>query len=374
MVHAMDRTIEKSRMASDRCSTASSLPCPKELIASAWPEICKCAAEVGIDLQKTAGHIPPSGELVRGRQVPVIAPRYKGACYFLYFENTLRGGDRWPYFHFATHKDGGRTMSFNGLRWWQAGNMPAAGSRSAGSLTVRPFRSAHHDEKASRLRRIVHADRAWKQATPVCCETAWINERLCGHATESLIDRVELRHLQSDMHDTLMAPLASGDHQQAGYQLIHVPFRGGVDCKRTHVRPGFSIKGASIRIRSMPNQCGGPVAICEGLATGLTIAMVWPGEVRIALCASNIAAVRKSVSGPVTFFHDHDIWKPTIGNVGLAAASQASRPGDQIITPTFSRHAQRHRPTDFNDLLKLEGSNALASDVSSALIQERTSD
>lgn len=63
------------------------------------------------------------------------------------------------------------------------------------------------------------------------------------------------------------------------------------------------------------------VAICEGLITGLSIALFWKGPIYVALTAGNLRHVRHCLvqqgDGAVYFFVDNDQWKPHVGNVGL---------------------------------------------------------
>lgn len=106
-----------------------------------------------------------------------------------------------------------------------------------------------------------------------------------------------------------------------------------------------------------------PTGMCEGLATGLSVALVWPGQIRVALDAGNLVAVRQDIYGPVTLFADNDQWSNTGINTGITKARQAATLIDKVIIPAFSAASLCHKPTDFNDLLQLEGLNALKKSV-----------
>ena len=123
------------------------------------------------------------------------------------------------------------------------------------------------------------------------------------------------------------------------------------------------LKGSYIEILPQKGSPPKSPALCEGLATGLSIALVWAGPVYVALSANNLEAVRHNLTGPVTIFSDNDAWKPEVGNVGETAARRALHSGDNLISPKFEQQSLQYQPTDFNDLLMLEGIHALVKQV-----------
>jgi hypothetical protein len=52
-----------------------------------------------------------------------------------------------------------------------------------------------------------------------------------------------------------------------------------------------------------------------------------------------------------------------VGNVGKTAASRALVAGDSLCIPQFRQKSLVYKPTDFNDLLMLEGIRALLKQV-----------
>ena len=78
------------------------------------------AKAAGIDGEALLARMPPAGQLVTGRQVPVVSPAYRNTCSILFYLNWTRSGGSWPYVRFHTFKHGGITTEFNGLRCWQA--------------------------------------------------------------------------------------------------------------------------------------------------------------------------------------------------------------------------------------------------------------
>lgn len=74
-------------------------------------------------------------------------------------------------------------------------------------------------------------------------------------------------------------------------------------------------------------------------------------------------AVRQPIAEPVVFFCDEDIWKPHVGNVGRNKALGAMQLGDVLHGPGFHPLSLASQPTDYNDLLWLEGVEALGQQV-----------
>ncbi|WP_404296439.1 hypothetical protein [Halomonas sp.] len=341
------------------------LPKPYDLLGMAWPEVATCAQQVGIDADALRYSLPTPGTLLTGNHVPVVAAPYRGKCSVLLHINRMSGGDEWPFLRFYTFKQGGQHCDFNGLRWWQQvgrdGEVPAPGN-PVFSEAYELGRQRESDMQRWRQANYRRWGQHWTNALPVDPWHPWIRHRLMELATPALMHRVALRSYDAAGGETLMAPLERvGSAGHVGYQLLSLMPQLGETEKRTCIPQAGASRGAFIRICAAGDSAQGkaPIAICEGLATGLSLALVWRGEIRVALCADNLSAVRRGIPGPVTLFHDHDIWKPAVGNVGRQGALAAMRPGDCLHGPGFHPESDEAKPTDYNDLLWLEGPEAL---------------
>lgn len=348
------------------------MPAPMELLSMAWSEASTAANEVGIDLDALRRALPAPGTLMKGAQVPVLDRKYRHTCSVLFHVNRLPGGYEWPFLRFTTFKHGGLQRDFNGLRWWRD-----IGARLAGGLepslsrcsSEAPARAAlrHRQEQAWRLKRFQRWHQRWQLAEPLQGWHPWVKERLGWHADATLLGHLDLRYWPRADGYTLMAPLENALGNPAGYQLLHAT-PGQPSVKRFCLPEEGASAGSFVRLRS--RESGSlikrPVAICEGLATGLSLALAWPAEIRMALTAGNLARVRRGIVGPAVFFCDQDLWKPHVGNVGRDKALAAMQGGDMLHGPEFHPCSLASRPTDYNDLLWLEGRDALCEQVGRA--------
>jgi len=99
------------------------------------------------------------------------------------------------------------------------------------------------------------------------------------------------------------------------------------------------------------------IYVVEGFATGATVHEATRAYVVIAFDAGNLESstlrlLREYPEAQIIIAADNDAW--TDGNPGLTQAQEAAKTcGAQVLTPRFQRKASK--PTDFNDLLQLEG-------------------
>ena len=126
---------------------------------------------------------------------------------------------------------------------------------------------------------------------------------------------------------------------------------------------------------------GGPdVFICEGYATGATIHEATGGTVIIAFDAGNILPVAENIKSKfpnikITICADNDQWteyrdgKPNPGLILGKAAAEAI--GGKLIYPDFKDVSSK--PTDYNDLARLEGLDAVKSQIFTASQKTRFS-
>jgi hypothetical protein len=327
----------------------------EQILQDASDHICSLAEDVGIDGSRLLHQLPMNGEMLKGKSVPVLETKYRSTCSALLYINHTRWGS-WPFMRLHTFKHGGVERRFNGLQWARSrfsnGN-DTLGRKSTSSHDI-GFRSKSRQVDEDRLRATRHLALSQKHQRAAAIHTnhTWIKKRLCNLASQPLLDRLQIRCLGDQQ---LLVPFGNHIAGTVGYhQITSQPSH---DEKRHFVYKSGQLTGSYIYIKPTAGKrtADRPVLICEGLATGLSLALVWPGEIRIALCANNLRAVRNNTHQPVIFCHDEDKWKPTSGNTGRIMAQAAMHLNDRLIAPQFLCSALLSQPTDFNDLLRLEG-------------------
>lgn len=343
----------------------------------AFNDIVKAAAQAGIDGKALLAQLPPHSVRLTGNQVPVLEKRYRGTCSVTYYFNQNPAGEPWPFFRFHTFKDGGVTADFNGCRWLKENRtlleltrheQQIASNEVIAKSNVQPEpRSSSaplEAEDKSRAEYFSLLQKGFKYATPVAADHPYIRERLAGYANQQLLSRVMLRNFRGK----LMAPLERINGEHTGFQLI-MPDRE-TDNKRNHVAYPGAMRGSFVRISAVSGLRYFPIMFCEGIFTALSLALVWPGEIRAVLSCHNYAGCRDHLNEHVYFAHDNDVYKPQIGNVGLKHAKAASRQGDIFIAPQFLPMHQHKKPTDFNDMLQLYGVSSLQQTIEQAMVEQ----
>ncbi|MBX7224081.1 MAG: hypothetical protein K1Y36_29465, partial [Blastocatellia bacterium] len=144
---------------------------------------------------------------------------------------------------------------------------------------------------------------------------------------------------------------------------------------------GLAKQGAFIRLGTPAgfNPKRPSFVVCEGLATGLSLRAALgketESEVLCALDAGNLAPVVAALRAQygtkskchIVIAADHDQWKAErlergepLGNTGLIKAHQtALKYRCQVVTPAFADLDTADQPTDFNDLHRLAGLEAV---------------
>lgn len=325
------------------------------ILQQARDHIVDLAAEVGIDGEAVLADLPAPGQLWYGPTVPVHTRRSRGHCSVLFHINRSISGQEWPLLRFQTFKNGGEVRTFHGLQWLLQNKDCHQMKPTQSTIFIRrevneTLERLQAEERLARFRQVHHE---FTKSQPLTTSAQWLQHRLCGEATANLCERVEIRQLGS----RLLAPLETPSGALTGYQSI-VPGVAG-DQKRFLLAHSGVLKGSFVRIRAMDSVAEEAVLICEGIATALSLALVWPGEIRAALTSSNLAAVRAGLKGRAVFAHDMDVYKPKVGNVGRKAACEAMRKDDLLLTPHFHYDDIEQQPTDFNDVLALYGLDEL---------------
>ena len=101
------------------------------------------------------------------------------------------------------------------------------------------------------------------------------------------------------------------------------------------------------------------VYIAEGYATAATIAQATNSQTYASFSAWNLPEVAKAIrqkhpKAIIIICADNDKYKPDLGNIGVEKASEAAKSIDASVgIPTFQDETLK--PTDYNDLLCLEG-------------------
>ncbi len=113
--------------------------------------------------------------------------------------------------------------------------------------------------------------------------------------------------------------------------------------------------------------------ICEGYATGLTIYNAAKSCVVVAFNANNLLAVTKNIKTQypqikIIICGDNDSW--TAGNPGAAKAKQAAQETNSwVVIPQFKNIS--NKPTDFNDLMLLEGIDEVRKQLAANAIEPK---
>lgn len=146
---------------------------------------------------------------------------------------------------------------------------------------------------------------------------------------------------------------------------------------------GFSKPGCAVRLGEVVP--GRIVLVCEGYATGLTLRMATDNElaVYVALDAGNLASVIAIVRGNhpecrILICADDDYLTRNhagdLTNVGRLSARKVAKvvSGCDLLWPVFTAATRGPKDTDFNDLHKAQGLEAVTRQLGSVLRALRT--
>jgi phage/plasmid primase-like uncharacterized protein len=127
-------------------------------------------------------------------------------------------------------------------------------------------------------------------------------------------------------------------------------------------------KGCFFHLSSVP---GGPVLICEGYATGASLALATGWTVICAMDCGNLLPVAQEIrklhpNRTLILCADNDQF--TEDNPGLTKATAAAKSIHAVVAhPEFGDNALADKPTDFNDLHRLEGLPSVRTQIYDAL-------
>jgi putative DNA primase/helicase len=137
--------------------------------------------------------------------------------------------------------------------------------------------------------------------------------------------------------------------------------------------PGGRTAGCFFTLADTPES---PLVICEGYATGASIAEATGFGVVCAMNCGNLLAVSKALrekfpSREIVICADNDLH--TDGNPGLTKATEAAKAiGARLAVPKFNDMTTN--PTDFNDLHQLEGLTTMKTQIESAQVPKESDD
>lgn len=136
---------------------------------------------------------------------------------------------------------------------------------------------------------------------------------------------------------------------------------------------GGKIAGCCFILADKPD---GPLAICEGYATGASIHATTGFAVVCAMNCGNLLAVSKALrekypARQIIICSDNDQF--TTNNPGLTKAMEAAKTiSGNLAVPQFTDVGTK--PTDYNDLHQLEGINAVRNQIENATPPKETDD
>lgn len=295
-------------------------------------------AELGLDLK---GQLPVmDGQIHR---VPLLAKNGRGldGAYCLHADGIPAG---WA----QNHVQGDRvTLIASGVRLSPAEMEKQRAERAARIQAQQQARALEYDNAAAR------AQRLWDSFGPAG-DHAYLQEK----GVEAFgIRQVEVEAGKS----RLVVPLHNIDGELRGYQTIdddgQKRFFAGME-----KRGNFCLLGDEGKDLSQAE-----IVICEGYATGASIHMATGAPVAVAFDAGNLKPVAEAIrekypNATITICADNDHGKEqeTGRNVGVEAARDAARAVQgKVRIPIFTADEKQQGLTDFNDLHKARGLDAV---------------
>ncbi len=162
----------------------------------------------------------------------------------------------------------------------------------------------------------------------------------------------------------LIIPVLGANGELNGLQRIDADGRKKFLAGTRKKSSMFGIKGNGTHI------------ICEGFSTGVSLHMATNASIVVAFDAGNLSYVARAVSKKknpknIIIAGDNDAWKLKMGqpNIGADMAQKAAQEiGARVMVPEF-KNPDGKKTTDFNDLHRVEGLDAVKFQFESALAQ-----
>ncbi len=268
-------------------------------------------------------------------------------------------------------KDGAYCAYLDGvLAGWSQNYVTGEKSKfiSSGMQLTEEEKAKQRAEHAQKLqereaKRQIGYDNAAKRAEKIYTEAKEVTAQNIHSEDSYLGKKGVLPHVakQND-YGQLVIPLHNIEGEIRGVQFINQDgskhFLTGIEKKGNFTLLSDDVKNAT------------KVLVCEGFATGASLHEATKLPVAVAFDAGNIESVSKALAEKykgieITICADNDQYRDN--NVGLEKAKNAALAvGAKLAVPQFSKEEQAQKLTDFNDLHKAEGLEAVSKQVSQA--------
>ena len=199
----------------------------------------------------------------------------------------------------------------------------------------------------------------WENAPPAKAEAACLQSRAVGAHGLRAADR-----------DRLIVPV-----RDAGGALMSLQFISPDGKKR--LMAGGRKDGGMHVIEARGGRGDGPIIVAEGYATAATLGEASGHTAVCAFDAGNLRAVAEALRAKhpqraIVMAADDDRAKRGRGNVGLNRARDAARAvGGKVVEPGFTDAERAKGMTDFNDLARARGVEAVRAALAPALAGDR---
>ena len=212
---------------------------------------------------------------------------------------------------------------------------------------IRIFEKAKREKEKIHLDAAKHAERIWNEAIPANSEHPYLKRKA--------VKAYGLRKNQRDGFDVLIVPLKDIHKKTWSIQYIH-PDQRKLD--KIFMKNG--------RISGLFFTIGDPTyerVVCEGYATGASIHEATGYCVHVAFNAGNLKSVAKTIRQQHTeskiFIAADDDYR-TEGNPGITKAKETAELVDgEMVVPIWTADTRSEKDTDFNDLGRCEGLQAI---------------
>lgn len=286
----------------------------------------------------------------------------------------------------SSHKNGWYFLHLDGPQWGQAGSWDVNGGEPVCHWCAKSDKQITQVERDTqraqqRAMKVQHdaerttdhdvaaslAQTLWESARPVNAGHGYLTAKGINANGARLIQAVEAHRQCNRLSPELIGPLLVIPIRNAAGHLRSLQFITEAGLKRPLT--GGEKQGGYFAIGSPKGQ----IIICEGYATGASLAECTGDAVAIAFDAGNLydVALALHVKLPalkiiVAADDDH----LTAGNPGLTKARAAAQAvGGLMVVPSFPAD-RPDKATDFNDLHQLAGVDAVKSGISYAINSE----
>jgi len=255
---------------------------------------------------------------------------------------------------------------------------PAAGAFGCWKRGTKENWCEHQPKDPSDAQRAVVRQR-WQRAEQEREQAEADRQAKSGRTAQWILDHAEAVTTHSYL--ATKGVQTHGDLRQARDGKLIVPMRDAdgtlqslqfidADGSKRFLRGG-RIVGCCFTLTGRPD---GPLVICEGYATGASVHEATGFATVCAMNCGNLKAMAESLRAKhpereIIIAADNDAW--TDGNPGLTKATEAAKAIQaKLAVPQFKDTASK--PTDFNDLGKLEGIESVKGQIESATASKQS--